>query len=182
MNLRTIIRLKTVIMSHNLNGVADVARFAQEHGLEVFYQPVEQNYNTPDDPHWFEHSPTWPRDPAAAVAVVNELISLKQQGLPIANSERQLEVMIPYFRDPRASMIVTQSHIAHRAALCSALTDLQIQADGDIKSCWHEPAIGNMKTTSLRAAWNARPRRWESGCCMVARMADAERAAVAVQV
>src|SRR6202035_3099340 len=45
-----VIRLKTVIMEQNLHDVCNVARFAQEHGLEAFYQPIEQNYNTPEDP------------------------------------------------------------------------------------------------------------------------------------
>ena len=82
-----VIRLKTVIMEHNLHDVCNVARFAQEHGLEVFYQPIEQNYNTPEDPTWFEHSDNWPKDRERAVAAVQELIELKRRGLPIANSD-----------------------------------------------------------------------------------------------
>ena len=99
-----------MIMEHNLHDVAAMARYAQTHGLEVFYQPIEQNYNTPEDPTWFEHSDNWPKDRERAVAAVQELIELKRQGLPIANSEHQLEVMIPYFRDPRSLLILTQSH------------------------------------------------------------------------
>ena len=94
------IRLKTVIMEHNLHDVSAIARYAQARGLEVWYQPIEQNYNTPEDPRWFEHSPTWPKDRERAAAAVAELIELKREGLPITNSEHQLEVMIPYFRDP----------------------------------------------------------------------------------
>ena len=94
------IRLKTVIMEHNLHDVAKIARYARTHGLEVWYQPIEQNYNTPEDPTWFQHSDNWPKDRERAVAAVQELIELKRQGFPIANSEHQLEVMIPYFRDP----------------------------------------------------------------------------------
>ncbi len=123
-------------MEHNLHDVAEVARYARAHGLEVYYQPIEQNYNTPEDPRWFEHSDNWPKDPERAVAAVQELIALKRQGFPIANSEHQLEVMIPYFRDPEKLLILTQSHTAHEKPLCSALTTLQIQSDGDVKSCW----------------------------------------------
>ena len=50
------IRLKTVIMRQNLKDVTSVARFAKHNGLEVFYQPIEQNYNTAEDSRWFEHS------------------------------------------------------------------------------------------------------------------------------
>src|SRR5208337_2352065 len=72
------IRLKTVIMEHNLHDVANIARYARTHGLEVFYQPIEQNYNTPEDPRWFEHSDNWPKDRERAVAAVGELIELKR--------------------------------------------------------------------------------------------------------
>lgn len=173
------IRLKTVVMAHNLDQVGALARFARAEGLEVFYQPVEQNYNTPHDPHWFEHSPNWPADPERAVAAVRSLIGLKRQGYPIANSERPLAVMIPYFRDPRALMVATQNHVAHQAPVCSALTDLQIQADGGVKTCWAREPVGNIKTDSVRTAWENRPAWWSSGCCHAERMHEAERAALA---
>ena len=121
-----------------------MARYARAHGLEVFYQPIEQNYNTPEDPTWFEHSDNWPKDRERAVAAVQELIELKRQGLPIANSEHQLEVMIPYFRDPERLLILTQSHSAHDKPLCSALTTMQIQSNGDVRSCWCMDPIGNI--------------------------------------
>ena len=49
-------------MEHNLHDVSEMARYARAHDLEVFYQPIEQNYNTPEDPTWFQHSDNWPRD------------------------------------------------------------------------------------------------------------------------
>ena len=58
------IRLKTVIMEHNLNDVGKVARFARSHGLEVFYQPIEQNYNTPEDPTLVRAQPQLAQGPA----------------------------------------------------------------------------------------------------------------------
>jgi MoaA/NifB/PqqE/SkfB family radical SAM enzyme len=177
-----IIRLKTVIMDHNLHDVAKIARYAQSHGLEVFYQPIEQNYNTPEDPRWFEHSANFPRDRERAVAVVHELIDLKRQGLPIANSEHQLEVMIPYFRDPEKLLILTQSHTAHDKPLCSALTTIQIQADGDVRSCWCMDPIGNIMRTPIRQIWEERPRWWQSGCCFERRMSQVEKAFVGLPV
>src|SRR5574340_524657 len=42
--LKYAIRLKTVIMEHNLDDICELARFAQREGLEIFYQPIEQNY------------------------------------------------------------------------------------------------------------------------------------------
>jgi MoaA/NifB/PqqE/SkfB family radical SAM enzyme len=176
------IRLKTVIMEHNLHDVAEIARYARSHGLETFYQPVEQNYNTPEDLRWFEHSENWPKDCERVVAAVQELIELKRQGFPIANSEHQLEVMIPYFRDPARLLILTQSHAAHDKPVCSALTSLQIQSNGDVRSCWCMDPIGNITQTGIRQIWDDRPRWWDAGCCMERRMSQSEKAFVGLPV
>jgi MoaA/NifB/PqqE/SkfB family radical SAM enzyme len=107
------IRLKTVIMRQNLEHVCDVAHYASQEGMHVFYQPIEQNYDTDEDAKWFEHSNTFPDDSEKAVSAVNQLIQLKRYGLHIANSYAQLQAMIPYFRNPDAMRIATQSHSAH---------------------------------------------------------------------
>lgn len=99
------IRLKTVIMRQNLDDITNVARFTKHNGLEVFYQPIEQNYNTAEDSRWFEHSETWPGDTRKAIAAVKELCELKREGFPIVNTLEQLEVMIPYFADPKQSRV-----------------------------------------------------------------------------
>jgi MoaA/NifB/PqqE/SkfB family radical SAM enzyme len=175
LRLEYTIRLKTVIMEHNLHQVTEIARFAREHGLEVFYQPIEQNYNTPEDQTWFQHSDNWPKDRDRAIAVVEELIELKRQGQPIANTVHQLEVMIPYFRDPESMMVITQGHSAHDKPLCAALTTLQIQSNGDVRTCWCRDPLGNIKKTPIRQIWASRPHWWESGCCMEQRMSEAEK-------
>ncbi|MBZ5564061.1 MAG: radical SAM protein [Acidobacteriia bacterium] len=162
--------LKTVVMEHNLEGVCDVARFARQNGAQVWYQPIEQNYNTPEDPRWFEHSDNWPKDSSKAVAVVEQLIQMKRDGFPIANGFHQLEVMIPYFRDPQKTLLTTRSHTAHeRLALCAALTMLQVQANGDVRDCARSQPVGNIKDTPIRQIWERRPHVWEEGCCLLRR-------------
>jgi MoaA/NifB/PqqE/SkfB family radical SAM enzyme len=174
-NLKYIIRLKTVVMAQNLEGVAEVARFARENGMEVFYQPIEQNYNTAEDPLWFKNSPTWPQSPERAAAVVSELIALKRAGYPIANSLSQLEVMIPYFRDPAPLRIAVQAHHAHEGkSLCAALTTLQLQANGDVTVCTHSAPVGNIKEKGIREIWRERPNWWASGCCQDRRISPRE--------
>ena len=176
--LSFVILLKNVIMEANLDEASDVARFAQEGGMQVFYQPIEQNYNTPEDPRWFESSENWPKDPAKAVATVERLLQLKQAGLPIVNSVAQLEAMIPYFGDPGSSRVAVQSHSAHeRRQSCAALTNLQIQSNGDVTNCTGQPPIGNVKTGSIRRIWETRPRVWEDDCCLQRRCSQTEKEA-----
>jgi MoaA/NifB/PqqE/SkfB family radical SAM enzyme len=161
------IRLKTVLMQHNVEVVHEVARFAGDNGMEVYYQPIEQNYNTPEDPLWFEHCDNWPRDTAKAVAAVEQLIRMKREGFPIANTHPQLEVMIPYFRNPAPSRVAVQIHSAHeREQNCAALTMLQFQANGDVVVCARTGPVGNIKTKPIRQIWEERPNLWEQGCCL----------------
>jgi MoaA/NifB/PqqE/SkfB family radical SAM enzyme len=174
------IRLKTVIMQHNLDDVCNVARFAAENGVEVLYQPIEQNYDTTEDLDWFNHSANWPRDPNKAVAVVEQLIDLKRQGLPICNSFAELEMMVPYFRDPEAHQLAIQLHSGHEGQpLCCAMTTMQLEPNGDVGTCFRMPPVGNIKSAPIREIWKNRPRWWEGGCC---RMQPAASGAPAQQV
>jgi MoaA/NifB/PqqE/SkfB family radical SAM enzyme len=164
--LRFTLRFKTVVMEHNINELADLAQFAADHGAEIFYQPIEQNYNTAPDPHWYESSANWPRDTAAAIAAVRGLIALKRGGLPIANSFDQLEAMTFYFGAPDPLRIAVQGHTAHeKRPVCSALTMLQFQANGDATVCTGLPSAGNITKTPVRQIWNERFALLSQGCC-----------------
>ena len=166
-SLRYRILLKTVIMEQNVAHLAEIARFANREGMSIFFQPIEQNYNTAQDPTWFLNSPTWPRDTAAAVRAVQELVALKRSGLHIDNTEEHFEAMIRYFLDPAGLQLVTQSHVAQqRRPLCAALTMLQFQSNGDVTICAHRPPVGNIKETPIRPIWDRRTRYWEEGCCL----------------
>ena len=170
-NLGFVIRLKTVVMEQNLQDLSRIAQYAQMNNLEVFYQPIEQNYNTLEDATWFESSQTWPKDTGLAAKKVEELIRLKDEGFPIVNSLDQLKAMIDYFHEPARLRVATQSHNAHEGQnLCSALTMLQIQSNGDVTACCSMPPIGNIKSQSIRNIWENRPRWWESGCCLEERL------------
>jgi len=175
-NLSYVIRLKNVVMEHNLDDVPEMAKYASLGGMEIFYQPIEQNYNTVEDRLWFEHSENWPRDIEKAVVTVEKLIELKREGLPIANSYHQLEVMIPYFRNPSALRLAVQTHSAHESRkLCDALTLLQLQANGDVTICPGIKPVGNIKAAPIREIWERRPHVWEEGCCMERRCSEVEQ-------
>ncbi|PYT02976.1 MAG: hypothetical protein DMF60_19765 [Acidobacteria bacterium] len=177
------IRLKTVIMRQNLEHVCEIAHYAKQDGMHVFYQPIEQNYDTAEDSRWFDHSNTWPEDSDKAIAVVKQLIQLKRNGLPIANSYPQLKAMIPYFRNPDSLRIATQSHSAHEnRAICSALTMLQIEADGSVTACTGKEPVGNIKTQRIRDIWEDRPQWWQGECCLETRCTTAEKAALSLPI
>jgi MoaA/NifB/PqqE/SkfB family radical SAM enzyme len=153
------IRLKTVIMSQNLQGLQELAEFATQPGVDILYQAIEQNYARAPDPDWYHHSENWPDDPEEAVTAVRQLIDLKDQGLNIANGRRQLEHMIEYFRDPAG----LESH--DWGGRCSALELFQVQSNGDVKVCWKASPVGNIKEARPRDIWAQRPHLWKAGCC-----------------
>jgi MoaA/NifB/PqqE/SkfB family radical SAM enzyme len=109
------------------------------------------------------------------VAVVERLIAMKREGYPIANDFHELEVMIPYFRDPDSMRVITKAHLAHDKPICAGTTMLQIQANGDVRICSATGPVGNIRKESIRRIWAGRPHYWVSGCCMLRRMSQAER-------
>jgi len=160
------ILLKTVIMEHNLDDICSVARFAADNRVEVLYQPIEQNYNTPNDPAWFQNSDNWPRNIQKVTEVLRELTDLKRQGLPITNSFESLNQMVHYFTDPEKLRVAVQAHVTPgRTSFCSAITNLQIQANGDVTLCARRPPVGNIREASIRAIWEQRPPFWQTDCC-----------------
>jgi MoaA/NifB/PqqE/SkfB family radical SAM enzyme len=170
------IRLKHVIMSHNLGQAAEVARFAAQDGMEVFFQAIEQNYNTPEDPRWWEHTDNWPKDTDRAIASVHELIALKRGGLPIVNSYEQLQAMIRYFPDPEGWRVAVTQHSAHEPkVVCAALTNIEFRPNGDVLPCYGMPPVGNIKERGIREIWANRPHWWEGGCCLERRCSDREK-------
>ena len=174
--LKFVLRLKTVIMRQNLEEVHHVAEYAQQGGMEVFFQAIEQNYNTAEDPYWFQHSDNWPTEVEKAVSTVDRLIALKRAGLPIANSYAQFEAMRLYFRNPDSARVLIQSHSAHeRRATCAALINAQIMPNGDVLTCYGMPPVGNIREAPIREIWESRPHWWEGGCCLERRCTAAEK-------
>jgi hypothetical protein len=67
------------------------------------------------------------------------------------------------------------SHSAHEAKRsCTALTNLEFRATGDVTVCTGALPIGNIKETPIRRLWENRPRLWEQGCCLARRCTQAE--------
>lgn len=164
--------LKTVVMSVNLHGLDEVTRYATERGIDVLFQPIEQNYGEPDNPEWTSASANWPTDTNAAVAAIERLVESKRGGARIVNSERDLDRIAAYFRDPDRYRVRIQNH--DFSGRCSALGLLQVQANGDAMVCFSAPPIGNFLEAPIHRIWAERPALWREGCCMKRRMSPTE--------
>lgn len=158
--------LKTVVMQNNLAELADIAKMAREWGADVFYQPIEQNYAQKYNSSWYKESDLWIRNTDHVVRVIDELILMKQKGLPIANSEANLKVMSDYFRNPEPMMRSVREHVAEgSSAMClSGVNYFEILPWGGVKVCGEGEEIGSIRKMSPREIWRNRPVCWRGNC------------------
>lgn len=158
--------LKTVVNRNNIEQLTNIARLAKEWGVEVFYQPIEQNYAQKYDPEWYLKSDLWPFDAKAVAYAIDELVKMKRAGFPIANVESNLLVMKDYFRDPQTWMRKVREHVAEeKAPIClSGVSYFEIQPDGKVKICGEGDDIGDCRQHPPREIWRNRGACWLDGC------------------
>lgn len=162
--------LGCVIFKQNLDEVEGIVRWARDHAIDtVKLQPIEQTYMEPHDPHWFERSPLWITDTAAAERTIDRLLRMKREGYPIHNTEESLEFMKGYFADPLGlgQKVVSHDQNFESRSCRSAVGDFDINANGDVRLCYRMEPIGNVAVDDPRTIWNRRPRCWTSPCAFL---------------
>jgi len=165
-NVSLKILLKTVISANNLNELSAIAEFSKEMGVEVMYQPIEQNYSEEPNPYWYKDSNLWIHDIISLKKEISRLQELKNQGYPIVNSIENLSTIIRYFEFPDELMSAIQAHDTRsKANICRhAVTNFVISSDGDVRMCFKMEPIGNLRFSSPREIWNGRKHCWVSVC------------------
>ena len=74
---------------------------------------------------------------------MNELVTLKQQGAPILNSERSLRAMTSHFAETRSA-----------EKLCrTPMHNFTVLASGDVRICTCSPTVGNIREESAAQLW-----------------------------
>lgn len=160
------ILLKTVISANNLRELVPIARWVQEHGLEVQYQPIEQNYGEKQDPGWYRGSPLWITDLAALKEVLDELCSLAAQGNGIDNTRDDFSRFYDYFEHPEKLMATIQGHDSknRRGHCLHAVSNFVISSNGDVRMCFMMEPIGNIALQSPKEIWSRRKHCWAGPC------------------
>lgn len=160
------ILLKTVISANNLHELAAIARWADEHGLAVQYQPIEQNYGEEPDPHWYRGSSLWISDLTALREEFTALRELQAQGNCIANAGDDYDRFLTYFEKPAELMASIQAHdTKNRRGDCPhAVGNFIISSNGDVRMCFRMASIGNVALQSPEEIWRKRMRCWAGPC------------------
>jgi MoaA/NifB/PqqE/SkfB family radical SAM enzyme len=160
------ILLKTVISANNLHELVPIAVWAKEQGLEVQFQPIEQNYEEDLDPAWYHASPLWIKDLDLLCETINTLRQQRAQGAAIANSDDDFLRYIEYFKRPDAMMAIIQAHCSENySSHCPmAVGDFNISSNGDVRMCFLMEPIGNIALKKPETIWKERKRCWSGPC------------------
>jgi MoaA/NifB/PqqE/SkfB family radical SAM enzyme len=142
----TVVRIKTAIMSLNLNDIVNIPPLAKELGAEgVLYQALEPVYYSGQfqDENWFESNYLWIKDLAALDVAVDKIKSLKADGL---------------------SRNVRTQQYKRKTKKCRSWLGLQIMPDGGMKMCHPMEPFAYALDGGLARSWESRSPCWENRC------------------
>ncbi len=139
------IKINTVIMKNNLDGITDLARWViQDSRLSgINFQAVTQPLNTKSDAKWYlqdEYRFLWPEDIKKTEYVLDELIEFKKAyEHKVDNPISQFNAFKRYFRDPHYVIKESGCHMYKYD------NTVKVGKNGNIYICYDMPPIGNIK-------------------------------------
>ncbi|MCL4498892.1 MAG: radical SAM protein [Chloroflexi bacterium] len=161
-NSRLRIIVKTTIMGYNLDQIVPLLDWVEQQGLlGIRLQLLDQNLGEERDPHWYQKSDLWVKEPAALDAVIDAILERKGRGAPVLNTEAYLHLARQYYRDPSSIGIV-----GGRCAV--GWSAFNVNANGDVQLCYDMPSIGNLTRSTAAEIWHspqARERRAQIARC-----------------
>lgn len=141
--------IKPIVMGLNFRELPDLVRKVQKIGVNgVYFQPIEPIYNSKQTFSELKKSALWIRekDKIEANIIIDELIKMKKQGLPIINEIAALDELKDYFE---LRKIEQKKQLKH----CEIdLSNLFLLDNGTVTFCVSYPAIGNIKKTKIQDA------------------------------
>jgi MoaA/NifB/PqqE/SkfB family radical SAM enzyme len=133
--------IKPTIMSVNFRQLPEIVHWSLAAGATAInFQPLGKWTPETEEELWINEQ-DWPE----LDRVMQRLIDMKREGSPIMNSEEVLRLMTASFREETAS----PEHLPCRIGL----QEFYIRPDGEVKLCFHFPAIGNLTKQSAREIW-----------------------------
>ena len=140
--------LQAIIMGPNLDGIVDLANWAQEREFSLSFMAITRPNMIAIDPGWYKKEDSgflWPKDIPKVQNVIDELIRLKESGYRIDNPAGQLERYKLYFSDPEKFVRETPCNLGDNI--------LHVNPRGDIHLCCEMESIGNIKEGSIDKIW-----------------------------
>jgi radical SAM protein with 4Fe4S-binding SPASM domain len=149
--------IKPTVCAPNFRQLPEMVEWATRDlgGTIINFQPVDRWTSETYDELWIEK-----KDHADLQAVVNELIQMKRDGLPIMNSELTMNLWVKHYLEEKAPESAMPCRVG--------LRNYFIRSNGDVEVCWYWPPIGNIKSQTAEEIWQsaeARKRREETTAC-----------------
>jgi radical SAM protein with 4Fe4S-binding SPASM domain len=136
------IRIKPTVHRQNFREMPALLRWAQEVGASsVDFSPVRQWTPEVASELWLR-----PGDEAALHEVVQTLLAMKRDGAPIETENARMLGWAAHFRGEAA----VQGAFRHCRV---GLRDYCILPNGDVRSCWFYPVLGNVTRSTAREIW-----------------------------
>lgn len=137
----------TVIVDSNIAQLGDIARSFHAAGVErIFFQPVQGGFTEADGSYFPYDTRLWPSSVRAIQAGLDSLLEAKQHGIPVANSQPEIEYFREYFLHGRSW---------RRPFPCAVkYTTFHCDAYGNVRMCIPYPGnIGNVTETDPAEIW-----------------------------
>jgi hypothetical protein len=143
---------RAIIHRHNLKELVPMVSWAKELGLDgVGFHPLESKAvfgeYEPFTPSWYTQHELWPADSGLVQEVLDELITLKEQGAPIDTATDHLRQIKQYYLAPNSVGLERNCY--------TGVKNLIISAQGDVRLCFIMPPIGNVRQHSLHDLWQS---------------------------
>lgn len=149
-----LIRVKPTVHALNLASLPDLVRWTQNIGAtSIDFAPVRP---------WVPEASgaMWINDLQLLDRIIDELIDMKRNGAPIENTETQLLSYRPHFSKELITPAVTPCRVG--------LRDFHIMPNGNVRTCWFYPVVGNVRDNTAEEIWKsdtARLQRQQTTTC-----------------
>lgn len=125
------IGILTVLMGYNCDEILNIVKFFREERLadSISFQALDNASGLLYDNAWFHKNDLWPKDETRdkLIGIIEELISLKKNGVNIWNPVDQLRKMQKYFINPNED-------VSDKCA--SAKNNFILNPWGEVALCW----------------------------------------------
>ena len=135
------IRIKPTVHRANVREMPALVRWAETIGASsIDFSPVREWTPEVATQLWLGRA-----DEDELKAVMGRLIAMKRAGAPIETEEWRISSWVAHFRGEALTPTLGPCRVG--------LRDYCILPNGDVRSCWFYPVLGNVKNSSARAIW-----------------------------
>lgn len=140
-----------IIMDENIDDILPLVYFADKNpkiDWIYFMVVVQPNYSGPLTDDWRdEYKYLWPKDKVKTIALLDELIRLRQNGSKVSNRVEHLRAYKAYFNNPQKLVNKARCIVGGRA--------ISVNSYGFVQLCLFKDFIGNIRKQDIRDIWRS---------------------------